>query len=373
MPNKKPKSARTSRLFLSERDLPVADVCRFEKLARKRLSKMVFEFIRSGAADEITIRENRRAFDRLRLLPRTLVDVSEVDTHIFLFGRKLECPVLLAPIAYHRLFHPDGELATAQGASAVGVPFVVSSFTTNAIDEIVRNTVQPVWFQLYVQRDRTLTRDMVELSLTSGCTAICITVDTPVLGCRYAQLQFALPTEIECVHLLKSSGKGPGGSKERPGARLSNLSFDSKFSWADLDWLRSSIKVPMLLKGMFHPSDCMRALEAGVDGIIVSNHGGRNLDTVPAAIDILPRVVDVVAGRIPVLLDSGIRRGTDILKALALGARAVLLGRPYAYALSVGGASGVQRVVRILRDELETAMALVGKRSILEIDSTVLW
>ncbi len=372
MANKKTALSQTSALR-QEKTLPVADVCQFEKLARRSLPKMVFEFIRSGAADEITTRENRKAFDRLRLWPRAMVNVSEIDTRINLFGRNLECPLLLAPIAYHRLFHSEGELATARGANAAGVPFIVSTFTTTAIDQILDNTVQPVWFQLYVQRDPGLTMDLVDMAVSKGCAAVCITVDTPVMGCRYSQLQFALPAEMECVHLLQSGGKRNGDSGQRPGARLSSASFDPKFDWSDLERLRSSIKTPLLLKGMFHPSDCARALDAGVDGIIVSNHGGRNLDTVPAAIDVLPRVVGVVAGRVPVLLDSGIRRGTDILKALALGARAVLLGRPYAYALSIGGASGVERVVRMLRHELETAMAFVGKRSIAELDTTVLW
>ena len=354
-------------------NLPVADVMQFEPLARKRLSQMAYDYIRSGGADEITMRENRLGFERLALSPRVLVDVSEIDTRISLFGAELQCPMLLAPIAYHRVFHPEGELATARGANAAGAGFVVSSFTTTAIDKIARETQQPLWFQLYVQRDRGFTRSMVERAIDQGCKAVCVTVDTPVLGCRYGQLQFALPTGIECVHLRGLGEKLMVTGHKTRGSRINDFLFDPKFSWRDLEWLRSFCRVPVLLKGVLNPEDAARAVEAGIDGIIVSNHGGRNLDTLPSAIEALPRVVHAVSGRVPVLMDSGIRRGTDILMALALGARAVLIGRPYAYGLAAGGAEGVERVIRILREELERAMALTGRRSIAEIDSSVLW
>jgi 4-hydroxymandelate oxidase len=354
-------------------DLPAADVMQFEPLARKRLSQMAYDYIRSGGADEITMRENRLGFERLALSPRVLVDVSEIDTRISLFGAELQCPMLLAPIAYHRVFHPEGELATARGANAAGAGLVVSSFTTTAIDKIARETQQPLWFQLYVQRDRGFTRSMVERAIDQGCKAVCVTVDTPVLGCRYGQLQFALPAGIECVHVRGLGEKLMVTGHQTRASRINDLLFDPKFSWRDLEWLRSFARVPILLKGVLNPEDAACALESGIDGIIVSNHGGRNLDTLPSAIEALPRVVHAVSGRVPVLMDSGIRRGTDILMALALGARAVLIGRPYAYGLAAGGAEGVERVVRILREELERAMALTGRRSIAEIDSSVLW
>lgn len=354
-------------------DLPLADVMQFEPLARKRLSQMAYDYIRSGGGDEITMRENRLGFERLALSPRVLVDVSEIDTKVSLFGAELAAPIMLAPIAYHRVFHPDGEQATARGANAGGAGMVISSFTTTAIDEIAQNIQQPIWFQLYVQRDRGFTRDMVERAVAQGCKAVCITVDTPVLGCRYGQLQFALPAEIECVHVRGLAGKLAITGHQTRGSRIYDVLFDPKFNWRDLEWLRSFAGVPVLLKGVLNPEDAIRAVEAGVEGIIVSNHGGRNLDMVPAAIEALPRVVEAVGGKIPVLMDSGIRRGTDILMALALGARAVLVGRPYAYGLAAGGAEGVERVIRILREELERAMALTGRRSIAEIDSSVLW
>jgi 4-hydroxymandelate oxidase len=370
---KKKKSQSTKRARPREINLPTADVTQFEPLARHRLSQMAYDYVRSGGGDEISMRENRGGFERLQLAPNVLVDVSQIDTRVKLFGGELESPILLAPVAYHRLYHAEGEIGTARGASAAGAAFVISTFTTTSIDEIARNTQRPIWFQLYVQRDRAFTKDMVQRAVASGCKAVCLTVDTPVLGNRYSQLSFALPKSMECVH-LRGLGQGaatPGFKLER--GRVFDPLFDPSFNWSDLEWLRSVAGVPVILKGVLSAEDGRRAVERGADGVVVSNHGGRNLDTVPATIDALPRVVEAVAGRIPVMLDSGIRRGTDILAALALGAKAVFIGRPYVYGLAVGGAKGVERVISILRDELERAMALTGRRSIAEIDATVLW
>lgn len=379
--NKTDESAKQEQL--REVNLPTADVTQFEALARKRLSKMAYDYVRSGGADEISMRENRAGFERLRLSPSVLVDVSEINTRVNLFGGEFESPILLAPVAYHRLYHAEGEIGTARGASAAGAGFVVSTFTTTAIDDIARNTQRPIWFQLYVQRDRGFTKDMVQRAVASGCKAVCLTVDTPVLGNRYGQLSFGLPKELECVHLRGLTLSGPGvsqatqvqatqGHKTQRSSIYDTL-FDPSFNWNDLEWLRSVAGVPVILKGVLSAEDGRLAVSCGADGVIVSNHGGRNLDTVPATIDALPRVVEAVAGRIPVMLDSGIRRGTDVLAALALGAKAVFIGRPYVYGLALGGAKGVERVISILRDELERAMALTGRRSIEEIDATVLW
>ena len=355
----------------SNDSLPVADLMQFEPLARQRLSQMAYDYVRSGGADEITMRENRLAFERLRLSPRVLADVSQLDTRTSLFGAELEHPIMLAPIAYHRLYHPEGELGTARGAGATGAVMAVSTFTTTAIDEIARNTQAPIWFQLYVQRDRAFTKDMVQRAVAAGCKAVCLTVDTPVLGCRYGQLSFGLPTHLECVHL-----RGLDLKKSVPTHTMGGVYdpiFDPSFNWKDLEWLRTVAGVPVLLKGVISPEDGRCAIDYGVDAIIVSNHGGRNLDLLPATIDALPGIVEAVAGRIPVLLDSGIRRGTDVLTALARGAKAVFVGRPYIYGLAIAGARGVERVITILRDEFQRAMALTGRRSIAEIDSTLLW
>lgn len=374
--------SRWKKLFRSSNaeSLPTADVTQFEPLARRRLSKMAYDYVRSGGGDEISMRENRMGFERLQLEPSVLVDVSQIDTRVNLFGSKLESPILLAPVAYHRLYHAEGEIGTARGASAAGAGFVVSTFTTTSIDEIARNTQQPIWFQLYVQRDREFTKDMVQRAVASGCKAVCVTADTPVLGNRYGQLSFGLPKGMECVHLRGMRAPGTAQvtqTQATQGHKTQRSSiydpvFDPSFNWNDLEWLRSVAGVPVLLKGVLSAEDGRLAVSCGADGVIVSNHGGRNLDTVPATIDALPRVVDAVAGRIPVMLDSGIRRGTDVLMALALGAKAVFIGRPYVYGLAVGGAKGVERVISILRDELERAMALTGRRSIAEIDASVL-
>jgi len=288
--------------------LPTADVMQFEPLARPRLSQMAYDYVRSGGADEISMRENRAGFERLKLSPSVLVDVSKIDTRVNLFGGEFESPILLAPVSYHRLYHAEGEVGTARGASAAGAGFVISTFTTTAIDEIVRNTRAPIWFQLYVQRDREFTKDMVQRAVASGCKAVCLTVDTPVLGNRYGQLSFGLPNYLECVH-LRGMGQGssvPGHKTQRK--TIYDTLFDPSFNWNDLEWLRSVAGVPVILKGVLSAEDGRRAVSCGADGVIVSNHGGRNLDTVPATIDALPRVVEAVAGRIPVMLDSGIRR-----------------------------------------------------------------
>lgn len=358
----------------SHEALPTADVMRFEPLARRRLSKMAYDYVRSGGGDEISMRANRAGFERLQLEPSVLVDVSQIDTRVNLFGSEFESPILLAPVAYHRLYHAEGEIGTARGASAAGAGLVISTFTTTSIDEIARSTQQPIWFQLYVQRDREFTKDMVQRAVAAGCKAVCVTVDTPVLGNRYGQLSFGLPKGMECVHLrgLRAPGSAQVTGHKAKRANIYDALFDPSFNWNDLEWLRRVAGVPVLVKGVLSAEDGRRAVACGADGVIVSNHGGRNLDTVPGTIDALPRVVDAVGGRIPVMLDSGIRRGTDVLMALALGAKAVFIGRPYVYGLAVGGAKGVERVILILRDELERAMALTGRRSIAEINASVL-
>jgi 4-hydroxymandelate oxidase len=341
----------------------LADV---EERARRRMSHMAYEYVASGAADEVTLRWNREAFDRIRLRPRVLRDVAAVDTRVTLFGREHALPLLLAPTAYHRVLHPDAELATARGAGAAGVTWVVSTSTNTAVEDVARAATAPLWFQLYVQPDRALTRDTVERAQAAGCEALCLTVDTPVLGPRDRQARagFVLPPGTPTPHLEDAtSGRRP--IMATPG-RVA-------VTWKDVEWLLAAARVPVLLKGILDPDDAERALDAGAHGVIVSNHGARNLDTAPATIDALPAVAARVAGRAPVLVDGGVRRGTDVVKALALGASAVLVGRPYCYGLALGGPAGVARVVEILRRELEMAMMLLGVASARAIDRGVLW
>jgi 4-hydroxymandelate oxidase len=353
----------------------ICSLADFEPLARKKLNTMACEYIAGGAGDEITMRSNIAAFDEIRLIPQILTDVARVDTNTELFGQKLPFPILLAPAAYHRLLHPQGELATARGASRAGAILVVSSFATTTIEQIARVTTQPLWFQLYVQRDRGFTRALVQRAIAAGCRAICATVDTPVIGMRHREKRsnFCLPAGLDCP-MLKGLGDKNLRTMHRPEAdAIYSPVFDPAFTWKDVEQLCSFCSVPVLLKGVLNPADAVRAAKSGAAGIIVSNHGGRNLDTVPATIEALPAIADKIAGRIPILLDGGIRRGTDVVKALALGARGVLIGRPYLYALAVAGADGVSTAVSMLLTELKMTMALLGRPNLLDIDRSILY
>jgi 4-hydroxymandelate oxidase len=345
----------------------VADVLSLPELeehARRCMSTMTYEYVASGAADEHTLRWNREAYDAMRLRPRVLRDVTQVDLRVSLFGRALAFPILLAPTAYHRTIHPEGEVATARGAGAAGATWVVSSSTTTVIEEIAAAASAPLWFQLYLQPDRGFIRELVQQMEQAGCQALCLTVDQPTLGARNRQTRarFALPPGVTAPY-RRDIAQGKGILDPRR----------TVATWKDVEWLRSIARVPVLLKGILTAEDAELAVQAGVQGLIVSNHGARILDTAPATITALPEVAARVRGRMPVLVDGGIRRGTDVLKALALGATAVLIGRPYCYGLAVGGAAGVARTVDILRTELEMAMQLTGRASIAELDPSVLW
>lgn len=337
----------------------------FEALARQSMTPMAYEFVASGAAEEHTIGWNREAFDRIRLRPRVLRDVTTVDTRVTLLGRELAFPILLAPVAYHRALHPDGELETARGAAAAGITWMVSMGTTTSIGDIARVATSPLWFQVYFQADQEFTRDVVRQAEEAGCEVLCVTVDTPIIGPRnrQAKARFRLAPEVTTPHLYDI------------GRRRQEIMDPRRVvaTWKDVEWLRAFTKLPLVIKGILDADDAELALQSGAEGIVVSNHGGRNLDTAPAAIDALIEVADRVHGRVPLMLDGGIQRGTDVLKAIALGARAVLIGRPYCYALGVAGRAGVCRVVEILRGELEAAMMLTGAPDIGSIDRSLLW
>ena len=337
------------------------NVLEFEPLARQRLPPPVWDYMAQGAADEITLRRNREAFDAIRLRPRVLIDVSTVNTGLELFGQKLQFPILLAPVAAQGRIHTGAEPEAARGASAAGATIVVSTFASARVEDIARAARGRAWFQLYVHRDRTVTRDLVQRAEAAGCTALCITVDMPVVPMRDREKRLA----------VRPPYTGPSS-----GGRVSPIyadAFNPTVTWETVAWIRSFAKTPVLLKGVLAPDDARRAASEGLAGVIVSNHGGRNLDTTPATIDALPAVVEAVQGQMPLLLDGGIRRGTDVVKAIALGARAVLIGRPYLWGLAVDGAAGVQRVTDILRDELEAAMAMCGAPSLEKISRHLVW
>ena len=352
---------------------PPVNLFDYEELARKRLPAMAYEYIAGGAGDEVTLRDNRSHFDSIRLKPRVLRDVSKLDTSTTLFGQRLHYPIVLAPTAYHKITHPEGELATARGAGAAHTTMCVSSFATTSIEDVAKAAATPLWFQLYVQPDRGFTKELVQRAEAAGCRALLVTVDTPVSGTRNREVRagFRLPPGLERENLKSLIWRQHGGARGR--GDDSSAIFDPKLTWTGIEWIRSFAKIPVVLKGVLSPEDAALAVRHGADGIVVSNHGARNLDTVPATITALPAVVDAVAGRIPVLMDGGVRRGTDVVKALALGARAVLIGRPYLWGLSVDGAEGVRNVMTILRSEFQAAMALCGHTSIKTIDKSVLW
>ncbi len=344
----------------------VVSLADHEAHARGRLDASAWAYFSGGAGDESTLRENLEAWRRLELLPRVLRPLAGGHTRVRLLGREWPHPILIAPMAYQRLAHPDGELAMAVAAAALGAGLVLSTQASAPLADVARLVLAdadrgPLWFQLYLQPDRGFTRELVARAEAAGYEALVVTVDAPVNGARDRERRagFRLPPGIDAVNLRGLSAPlarppGPGRS-----ALFDGLLADAP-GWDDIQWLRARTRLPILLKGILRADDARQAIAAGAGGIIVSNHGGRTLDTVPATARLLPAVVDAVAGASPVLVDGGIRRGTDVLKALALGADAVLIGRPALYGLANAGANGVAHVIRLLRDELEIAMALTG-------------
>ena len=347
----------------------------YERLATESLSHMALEYLSAGIADDITLKANREAFAKLRIAPRMLVDVSRIDTRCQLFGRTHEFPILLAPAAYHRLFHERGELETIEGANLAEATLVSATFATHTIEDVAALATQPFWFQLYVNPDRGFTRDLLERAMAAGAEAICIALDVPTNGPRERELRagFALPEGVDRAN-LRALGNAVAAAAHRPSGRNIYAAVRApNVTWKDIEWMQSFVNIPIVLKGILRPDDAVRAADCGASGVVVSNHGGRSLDTVPPSIEALPRIADAVGGRIPLLLDGGIRRGTDVYKALALGARAVLIGRPYLFALAVHGAPGIARVVNMLRTELEMTMGLSGVTSLAEITPDMIW
>lgn len=338
-----------------------------ESLARKVMQPSAYAYVAGGAADEVTLRWNREKYRDIRLQPQALRELTSLDCSTTLLGRKMNTPILLAPTGVQALSHFEAELATARGAGAFGATMVLSSGSNKSIEEVMAVATHPVWFQLYLLNDRGLSKALVERVQSAGAQALCVTVDAALDGPRNRQYRtpYTLPPGVGFPHYagLRNSYVTQTLDTVRPANLL----------WRDIEWLRSFVKIPMLLKGVINPADAETGIQAGADGIIVSNHGGRCLDTLPATIEALPRVVEQVAGRVPVIVDGGIRRGTDIVKALALGAAAVQIGRPYVYGLASGGADGVAHVLKILRQELLMAMALLGRPTLASIDRSVLW
>ena len=330
--------------------------------ARPGIERDVWDFLEGGAGDERTLAANIAAFDRVSLRPRVLAGRGMPDTKTQILSRSWAAPVAVAPMAYHTLAHPDGECATARGAGAAGVPLVVSTFASRTFEEIAAEASGPLWLQVYCFRDQATTRRLVERAEQARFEALVLTVDAPRLGRRLRDVRngFRLPEGVGPANL--------GGTDSDFASPSSHAltEFDPALDWSVISWLRSVSSLPVLVKGILTPDDARRALVAGVDGIVVSNHGGRQLDGAPATLDVLPDIAEAVAGACPLLVDGGIRRGADILATLALGADAVLLGRPVLHGLAVAGARGVEDVLSLVTEELAEAMALTGTGSVHE-------
>lgn len=329
--------------------------------AEERLSKESWQYLQSGTGHGLSSDRNCKAFEAVNLMPRPLSDVRGGNTQIELFGQSFSHPVILAPLAYQRLFHPDGEVASVMASSAQGGQMVVSSLASQTLEMMIEVADQSLWFQLYWQTDRDSTLRLVKRALNSGYSAVMFTVDAPV-----KQAAIVLPKEISAVNL------------EAPIALAQQITSESVVfdgwmkqapTWDDLQWLREQITVPLIIKGILHPEDAERAVNFGCDAIVVSNHGGRVLDGVPTSLQMLPEITRAISGKAKILFDSGIRSGQDVFKALALGADAVMVGRPYIWGLASGGALGVAHVIRLMRDELEMTMALSGTKNLQAIKS----
>lgn len=346
----------------------------YERYARTHISPAVFEYIYGGGADEISLSRNRRVFDELMIYPRVLRDLTHGSTKLRLLQEDFRHPVLLAPVAFQNMVHPEGESAVAQAASLLEAGMIVSTLASEPMEDIARQTQSPRWFQLYFQHSRDFTLQLVKRAKLAGYSKLVVTLDAPLHGIRNRAQRagFTLPEGTTAVNL-----------NDRPELprRVLNPSQSVVFqgmmteapTWEDIRWLVEQSDMPVILKGILHPQDAVAAKAIGVAGVIVSNHGGRALDTVPSAMDVVRLVRATVGPGYPVLLDGGVRRGTDVFKAIAMGANAVLIGRPQIYALAVAGALGVAHMLRVLREELEVAMSLAGTPTLADITPDMLF
>jgi L-lactate dehydrogenase (cytochrome) len=365
------------------------------RLARRRLPRAIFDFVEGGAGDEGTVARNRAAFERLLFEPRVLVDVSKREQATVVLGERVATPVLVSPTGMAGLCWPKGEVAAARGAHEAGTIYTLSTHSSCTIEEVAAGAPGPLWFQLYVWQNRDLTRSFVDRARAAGYRALVLTVDVPVISRRERDLRngFTVPPRITVGNALDTLRRvgwmrrvllGPkltlANLVGMPGAPrtdivtmagVANRQVDPSLTWADLAWFRSLWSGPLLLKGVLTVADAKQAVEHGVDGLVVSNHGGRQLDGTRASVEALPDIVDAVGSRVEVLLDGGVRRGADVVRALALGARAVMVGRPYLYGLASGGTAGVRRVLEILHGEVDHALALTGVPRIGDLDRTV--
>jgi isopentenyl diphosphate isomerase/L-lactate dehydrogenase-like FMN-dependent dehydrogenase len=336
----------------------------YERMAADRIPPGPLAYFTGGAGDEVTLRDNRAAFARQAIVPRVMRDVSRVDTGVELFGRRWPSPIWIAPTALQRMAHPHGEMATARAAASRRITMTVSTSASTDIADVAA-LGGPCWFQIYLLADRGARRALVERAIEHGCEALVMTVDVPRIGRRERDLRigFRIPEGVEIPNVALAAGV--------PATEVASVAFVDRLTWADLEWL-AAFGRPVVLKGILHPDDARLAIEHGAAGIGISNHGGRQLDAAIASLDALPAIVEAVDGRVPILLDGGVRRGTDVLIALALGATAVGIGRPVIWGLAVDGEAGVGAVLDLLTRELENAMALSGAASIADLTPELL-
>jgi 4-hydroxymandelate oxidase len=343
----------------------------YERAAAERLPKMVYGYYVGGANDEHTLTDNRRAYDRIRLRPRMMMNVSQRSTATRIFDHQTNTPIMIAPTAFAGMAHADGELAIARAAGHTGTPMTLSTMSNYRLEDVsdaARDV--PLWFQLYVYKDRSVTEALVKRVEAAGYQALAVTVDTPLLGRREKDIrnEFHMPDGLTAANFYGSGMEHIEREISESGlASYIKAQFDDSLTWEDIKWLQSITSLPILVKGVLRGDDAAQAVAHGASGIIVSNHGGRQLDTAIATIDALPDVVAAVGAQVEVYIDGGVRRGTDVLKAIALGAQGVMVGRPVLWGLAMDGEAGVAAVLNMLHEEFDLAMALCGCRSIAEI------
>ncbi|TCM58402.1 L-lactate dehydrogenase (cytochrome) [Rhizobium sp. PP-F2F-G48] len=375
--------------------MPSLEISDLKALAKRRVPKMFFDYADSGAWTEGTYRANETDYQKIKLRQRVLVDMTNRSLATTMIGQKVSMPVALSPTGLTGMQHADGEMLAAQAAEEFGVPFTLSTMSICSIEDVASVTTKPFWFQLYVMKDRDFVRNLIDRAKAAKCSALVLTLDLQILGQRHKDLRNGLsappkftPKHIWqmatrpswCLKMLKTQRRGFGNivGHAKNVSDLSSLSawtaeqFDPKLSWDDVAWIKQLWGGPLILKGILDPEDARMAAKTGADAIIVSNHGGRQLDGAASSIAMLPRIVDAVGGDIEIHIDGGIRSGQDILKAVALGAQGTYIGRPFLYGLGAGGKTGVLLALEILRKELDITMALCGKRDILDVDSNIL-
>lgn len=336
----------------------------YERYAKERMDLNSLAYVCSGAGDEVTFRRNEEAFSNIFLETNTLEDLKGANTKLELFGETYETPIFLAPVAYQKLVDTNGEISTAQACNAMNSCMCVSSFSSCTLEDISNTTSSPLWFQLYIQPDMKINLELIRKAENLGFKVLVITIDAPISGLRNTEQKagFYLPQSVSAINIENLNPIQMTNNFE-------NILDITKIlpTWKDIEFIKKNTKLPVILKGITSVSYAQKAIELGIDGIVVSNHGGRTLDSMPSSIEILPKIAKVVAGKIPILFDGGIKRGTDVIKAIALGASAVMIGRPIMYGLATAGALGVAHTLKILKEELEVSMIFTGCKSIEEI------